>query len=398
MIINRKKQPAKAFRILKIFFVYICVLLLSFAGVVYFSVQQWATTEEGRLPVKTAVVLHAVNENLVTPDIKRPSFLAGSGTSTLKREEIMIPVRDGANIRARMYRPSGDGPYPIVMYYHGGAFLEGYGNIDTHDNIVRSLAARTNSVVISVGYRLAPEYVFPTAIEDSYDALVWAVESADTFNGDSTKVVVAGDSAGGNIATAVAIMTNYEQGPQLQAQILYYPLTTFNDLSFPSREQYDSGYFLLSRGVMNLAREKYTPEEYMWSSPYTSPLEAPDLSGLPPTLIITAEFDPLRDEGEAYARRLAESGVPVRAQRYNGVMHGFISFFEVMDVGKHGLQQTSYFLKQVLHEETVPAQDTFTVTIIDQPSEKKFREQVEAYAIASFLISKQASSIIPLRY
>ncbi|GAE35760.1 alpha/beta hydrolase [Halalkalibacter akibai] len=177
--------------------------------------------------------------------------------------------------------------------------MEGYGNIHTHDNIVRSLAARTNSIVIAVGYRVAPAYPFPAAIEDSYDALVWAYTNAADLGGDPSSIAVAGDSAGGNIATVVTLMSRDRNGPGISAQALLYPLTTFADIEFDSRLKYDSGYYLLSRSVMMRARDTYTPDEAFWVHDYTSPLDADNLSNLPPAIVITAEFDPLRDEGEA---------------------------------------------------------------------------------------------------
>ncbi|MDQ0337447.1 acetyl esterase [Caldalkalibacillus uzonensis] len=365
------------------------VVLLTIIG----FVQYWASTEQGKLPPKTAVILHAINHNLVTLDMSPPRILANKGSSMLDKFDQQIPVSDGTTIPVRIHRPSGEGPYPMILYYHGGAFLEGYGSIDTHENVTRSLAVQTQSVVISVGYRVAPSYTFPTAIEDSYEALLWAVEKAEELNGDPNRIAVAGDSAGGNIATVVAAMSRDRQGPELKAQVLLYPVTTFQEVSLPSREFYDSGYFLLSRQVMYLAREKYTPQEVMWFSPYTSPLHAEDLSGLPPALIITAEFDPLRDEGEAYAERLSEFGVTVEAMRYRGVMHGFISFYEVMYRGKHGLNETSSFLRRAFYDklEAKPYQ----LQVIDPPlGMAKVRDQLEAYAFAAYLLGKKVSSIL----
>ncbi|WP_209122216.1 alpha/beta hydrolase [Alkalihalobacillus sp. BA299] len=386
------------FRIIRNLIVGLSVFILLFAIVVFISVEQWASKEEGKLPVKTAVILHAINENLVPLDIEIPSFVkSSSGRSTMVRENVEIPVRDGSTIAGKVYRPKGEGPYPIIMYYHGGAFLEGYGSIETHENIVRALAARTQSIVIAVGYRVAPKHVFPTAIEDGYDALLWAYDMADEWNGDRSKIAVAGDSAGGNIATVVATMSRDVGGPKLSAQVLYYPLTTFKDVALPSRNVYDSGYYLLSRSVMYLARDKYTPEQEMWSSPYTSPLEAEDLSSLPPTLIITAEFDPLRDEGEAYGKRLNEFGVPVETIRYKGVMHGFISFYEVMYRGNHGLQRSVHYLKTAFHEDIT--QEEYKVKVVDiQDGKETLRDQLEAYAMAGFLIGRQAFSMLPTQY
>ncbi|MCL7747412.1 alpha/beta hydrolase [Halalkalibacter alkaliphilus] len=356
-------------------------------------VHYWSHTEAGKVPPKTAVLLHAVHHNLVTPDMRAPRFLSSSGTPRFTNEMIEIPVSDGTTVEGRMYRPIEEGPHPIIMYYHGGAFMEGYGSIHTHDNIVRALAARTNSIVIAVGYRVAPKHPFPAAIEDSYDALVWAHQYAEELGGDPANIAVAGDSAGGNIATVVSLMARDRNGPDIKAQALLYPLTTFQDIEFDSRTTYDSGYYLLSRSVMLRARDTYTPDESLWIHAYTSPLDAEDLYNLPPAIVITAEFDPLRDEGEAYAKRLAEHGVPVQTIRYNGVMHGFISFYEVMYRGNHGLNQTSRFLRTAFEEE--PTYKPYQLYVYEGTTTRsmKVRDQAEAYAIGSFLLGKQALSI-----
>ncbi|WP_100372955.1 alpha/beta hydrolase [Bacillus sp. FJAT-45037] len=365
------------------------------ALLVVLSVQVWTYTEAGKVPPKTAVLLHAVHHNLVTPDMKPPKFFTQSGSPTFSREDISIPVSDGSEISARMYRPIVGENHPIILYYHGGAFMKGYGDINTHDNIVRSLAARTKSIVIAVGYRVAPEHPFPAAIEDSYDAFLWAHEQADQLGGDASKIAVVGDSAGGNLATVVSLMARDRKGPNLAAQALLYPLTTFQDIEFDSRGVYDSGYYLLSRNVMLRARDTYTPEKSMWTLPYTSPLKAEHLYKLPPALVITAEFDPLRDEGEAYAKRLAEHGVSVRALRYNGVMHGFISFYEVMYRGNHGLSQTATFLNEVFDQQ--PTYEPYHLHVFDGGNNQnhQLREEAEAYAIGSFLLGRHALSMMP---
>lgn len=248
--------------------------LIVFALGIIIYVQHLSHTEAGKVPLKTAVLLHAVNQNLVTADMRVPNFLAVPATTTFTSEMITIPVSDGTEIPAKIYSPLADGPHPIILYYHGGAFMEGYGNIHTHDNIVRALAARTNSIVIAVGYRVAPEHPFPAAIEDSYEALLWATDQAEALGGDRNKIAVVGDSAGGNLATVVSLMSRDRNGPELRAQALLYPLTTFQDEEFLSRETYDSGYYLLSRNVMLRARDAYTPDQATWSLPYTSPLNA----------------------------------------------------------------------------------------------------------------------------
>lgn len=375
--------------------VFIAVLLVA----VSVSVFTWQSTDEGRLPAKTAVVLHAINNNLVDLDINInvPRVVSGDkeggGSPSILREDIFIPVQGDVQIPVRMYRPRGEGPFPIVLYYHGGAFMEGFGNLDTHDNILRSVASRTDSVVIAPSYRLAPEHVFPSAVEDSYSALQWAVANAESFRGNVDRITVMGDSAGGNLATVVAQMSRDRNGPELQSQVLLYPLTTFQEIPLASRDVYDSGYYLLSRSVMYRARDSYTPEEWMWDHPYTSPLHADDLTGLPPALIITAEFDPLRDEGEQYADRLHQAGVPVRTSRYRGVMHGFVSFYEVMQSGRNGMQEASSFIRQANQDQLAFSED-YQLQVRQPPQGiERVREQTEAFAIAAYLLGRSGADI-----
>lgn len=374
-------------KIVKRVLAFFAVLFLSFIGYIALSVHSWTITDEGRLPPKTAVLLHAINNNIVTSDMKPPKFLTQPRPATIAREDIVLSVREGGEISGRVYYPKSEGPHPVILYYHGGAFMEGYGNLETHDNIIRALAVRTNSVVIGVSYRVAPQHAFPTAVNDSYDALLWAYENVSEFNGDPNRIVVAGDSAGGNLATAVALMARDFTGPKIAAQVLLYPLTTFQDIPLQSRIIYDSGYYLLSRGVMYRARDLYTPMEEMWFSPYTSPLNAEDLGDLPPTFIITAEFDPLRDEGEMYGERLAEFEVPVKHLHYEGVMHGFISFYEVLNLGEHGLKETVSYLRTVFDEEPPTGFEQTVVTRLK--GTEAIREYIEAYAIAAFLLYQQ---------
>ncbi|ADU30217.1 alpha/beta hydrolase [Evansella cellulosilytica] len=394
---NLKQKMLKIRKITKQLFFFSSIFIATLLILIATSIYVWQTTDEGSLPAKTAVVLHAIDNNLVDLDInvRLPQFITGGRRGEpLLREDLHITTTPDVEIPLRIYRPQGDGPFPIVMYYHGGAFLEGFGDINTHDNIVRSLSQRTNSVVIAVGYRLAPSDVFPAAIEDSYAALNWAYENADTFNGDSTKISVVGDSAGGNIAAVMALMSRDLGGPLITSQVLMYPLTTFKEADLESREIYDSGYYLLSRQVMYRARDLYTPYEYMWKSPYASPLHADDLSELPPTLIITAEFDPLRDEGELYAERLAQFNVPVTATRYEGVMHGFISLYEVMHSGQYGLREVSQFLRHANQDALItPAPYSLQIKNVPHGIDRA-QDQVEAFAIGAYLLYKTVLGVV----
>ncbi|WP_158735413.1 alpha/beta hydrolase [Alteribacillus sp. YIM 98480] len=367
--------------------------------IIAWSIEDWSRTVHGKLPSKTAVILHAVNNNLVPldPDLEPPGFLANSGKKsqvTMVRDEESIQLNNEKEIPVRIYRYSDAKEAPVILYFHGGAFLEGYGSIDTHDNIIRSLAARTGAVVVSPGYRVAPEHVFPTAVNDSYRSLEWVYENAERFGGNPEKIAVAGDSAGGNLAAVTALKSRDSNGPDIFAQLLYYPLTTFKDIEFNSRSTYDSGYYLLSKQVMLKAREAYTPEEEMWNNPYTSPLEAESLEGLPPAMIITAQYDPLRDEGELYAEKLHEAGTPVNAVRYNGVMHGFVSFFEIMKSGEMALNESALFLTKA-SDESIPLENEYKLTVQKAPAGlNRVKEEAEAFAIAAFLVGKHTFTTV----
>ncbi|MFB4165948.1 alpha/beta hydrolase [Alteribacillus sp. JSM 102045] len=367
--------------------------------IIAWSIEDWSRTVHGKLPSKTAVILHAVNNNLVPldPDLEPPSFLSSSarpGKAAILKDDELIPLGNQKNIPVRIYRYSDAEDAPVILYFHGGAFLEGYGSIDTHDNVVRSLAARTGAVVITPGYRVAPDHIFPAAVNDSYRSLEWAYENAEQFGGNPEKIAVAGDSAGGNLAAVTALKARDENGPDLFAQLLYYPLTTFKEVEFDSRSTYDSGYYLLSRKVMLKAREAYTPESSMWDNPYTSPLEAENLEGLPPAMVITAQYDPLRDEGELYAEKLHESGTPVKTVRYNGVMHGFVSFFEIMKSGEMALNESALFLTKAA-DETITGEEEYKLTVQKAPAGlNRVKEEAEAFAIAAFLVGKSTYTTV----
>src|SRR5262249_5257951 len=217
--------------------------------------------------------------------------------------------------------PAGDGPLPLLMYFHGGGWV--IGDLDTCEGICRSLANGAGCIVVAVDYRLAPEHRYPAAAEDCYAATAWAAEHARELGGDSRRIAVGGDSAGGTLTTVVALMARDRGGPPLGHQLMVYPVTE-HSYETASYRDFADGYLL------NLELMTYFWNQYLGGASdgldrYASPLRAPDLRGLPPALVITAEFDPLRDEGEAYAARLREAGVPVTLSRYDGVFHAFFS-------------------------------------------------------------------------
>jgi len=252
--------------------------------------------------------------------VERDSRLA-AGRSERVFSTADVSIRDG--LTARLYRPSAQTGLPVILYIHGGGWV--VGSIATHDNICRKLANRARAVVVSVGYRLAPENKFPAAVEDVYTALRWAHAEAGSFGGDPGRIAVAGDSAGGNLAAAVCLVTRDRGGPPVRFQALAYPGLDASNLDRESYRLNGKGYYL-TKSIIERVTPLYVNKAAEVLDPYVSPLLARDVSGLPPGLVITAEFDPLMSEGEAYAARLLESCIPCRAHRYNGMIHGFLSF------------------------------------------------------------------------
>ena len=234
-------------------------------------------------------------------------------------------------VTARVYRPHGGGPFPMVMMFHGGGWV--IGDLDTADRQSREVCRGAGAVVVSVDYRLAPEHRFPTAAEDCYAATRWAVEHAGEYGGDPTALAVAGDSAGGNLAAVVAQMARDRRGPEIAFQLLVYPVTDGVNFDKPSYRHNGDGYLLTAR-AMHWFWDHYAPVRDERRSPYASPLLAEDLSGLPPALVMTAEYDPLRDEGEAYAHALATAGVDARLVRYDGLIHGFFAHTRTIDAAR----------------------------------------------------------------
>ncbi len=248
------------------------------------------------------------------------------------------------DIPIRAYLPEGGLPLPVVVFFHGGGWV--IGSIESHDATCRSLANASGCMILSVEYRLAPEDKFPAAADDAYAAAKWAAEHAAEFGGDSARLAVAGDSAGGNLAAVVALMAKERGGPSLSFQLLIYPVTDFK-LDTPSYVENAEGYFL-TRDSMHWFWKHYLQSDDDGAHPFASPLRAGDLSGLPPALVMTAEFDPLRDEGEAYAERMRQAGVPVVATRYDGMIHGFFGMSLVLDKAKLAVREAGDALRDAL--------------------------------------------------
>jgi acetyl esterase len=253
------------------------------------------------------------------------SAVSGPGPDVASVHDEQIAAADGDQFTVRVLVPAGD-VRALVVYYHGGGWV--IGNLDTHDHLVRVLANRLQAAIVNVDYRLAPEHRFPAAVDDSVAALLWANEHMTEIAGGPVPLVVMGDSAGGNLAAVVARRARDAGGPQLASQVLVYPVT---DADLDTASCLDpENQLLLTREAMIWFWDHYAPDPADRKHPDASPLQAGDLSGLAPAIVLTAEHDPLRDEGEAYAEQLALAGVPVAQQRFDGQMHAFFTMVGVL--------------------------------------------------------------------
>ena len=253
----------------------------------------------------------------------------------------------GAQIPVRVYTPAGTPPFPVAVCFHGGGFV--LGSLDSHDGGARRLANASGCVVVSVGYRLAPEHPFPAAVEDAYAATRWVAEHARELNGDPRRIAVAGESAGGNLAAVVALLARDRGGPALGFQLLVYPAVDMEG-EYASRTENGEGY-LLSLEDMRWYEGKYLKDRSERADVRASPFRASSHAGLPPALIITAEYDPLRDEGEAYGERLRAAGVPARVSRYEGMVHGFFGMVGLLDQAAEALEEAGSAMRDALPPE-----------------------------------------------
>lgn len=298
------------------------------AGVAY----SWTFTPHGRLDLPFAVI-STLARNTPPPGSSpaeeeraamrsAAGFMPGSPTPLARVEDRRIPGPAG-EVPVRIYWPSLEDRQPIVVFYHGGGFR--IGDVDSYDSICRELADRSGAIVVSVGYRLAPEDVYPAAVDDSYAALEWVYAHAADIGGDASRIAVGGDSAGGNLAAVVSRNARDRTGPPVVFQLLFYPWMNLADMATESHKLF-AEWYLVGGAALEFWRDEYLPNPTDRRHPDASPLLASDFADLPAALVITAGFDPLRDEGEAYARKLVDAGVPARISRYEGVTHGFLSF------------------------------------------------------------------------
>ena len=274
--------------------------------------------------------------NAMTVDVARASLgelveLFPATESIAKSEDRVL---EAGRVSARIYTPNGTGPFPVLLYLHGGGWV--IGDLDSYDPICRELCGAVGCIVISVDYRLAPEHRFPAAVDDAQSALRWAIEHCEEIGGDPSRIAIGGDSAGGNLAAVAALEARRSFPGRLCAQLLLYPVTSH--VSTPGQSMIDNaeGYLLTQRDMVWFT-DHYLGQGHDGLDPRFNLSRVDDLSGLPPTLVVTAEFDPLRDEGEAYAAALKKAGVAADCSRYDGAIHGFFMFFAAFDVSRRSM-------------------------------------------------------------
>lgn len=252
-------------------------------------------------------------------------------------------------VPVRIYTPiKSEEALPVFVYYHGGGWV--IGNLDSVDIPCRQIASESQCIVVSVDYRLAPENKFPAAIDDSYAVIEWLIDHEKELNIDASRIAVGGDSAGGNIAAVVSLKARDLDVNNIIQQVLVYPVTDYN-LNTSSYLDYADGYFL-TKDTMQWFWNHYLNSDSDGESPYVSPLKATNLKDLPPALVITAEYDPLRDEGEAYAKKLQEANIPVQLKRYDGVIHGFFWMAGLLEEGADAIKLVSSTLSKAFENTT----------------------------------------------
>ncbi|MGH7907841.1 MAG: alpha/beta hydrolase [Candidatus Binataceae bacterium] len=281
---------------------------------------------------------------------KGDGFLAGVCRGEVPQEAVgraenhTIPGPAG-KIPIRVYTPRETSASGALVFFHGGGFV--LGSLDSHDDVCRALTNNSGCVVISVAYRLAPEHKFPAAPEDCYAAVKWVAENAGTLGYPDGRIAVGGDSAGGNLSAVVSLMARDKGGPKIRFQLLIYPGTS-PSMDWPSIKELGKAGYFIDTDDMAWFHNHYLRGHDDEANPYAFPANAKDLSGLPPALVITAELDPLRDMGEAYAARLKEAGVPTTLTRYDGVTHVFVNMAPRVDAGKTALKQAGAAVREAL--------------------------------------------------
>ena len=259
-------------------------------------------------------------------------------------EERTVPTSE-ADIPVRIYTPNEADSYPLLMFFHGGAFFSG--NLESHDEVVRPICKESGYKVISIDYRLAPEHPYPAALVDCYSVTKWATEHKDELKWDGQNLAIAGDSSGGNLVAAVSLMAREKNEFTITKQVLLYPSLDldFSEFRYPSLVENGTGYFVESAQLAEL-NSFYLLGGVDTDNPLVSPIREENLENLPEAFVITTEYDPFRDEGEIFAENLKRSGVPVETKRYEGVTHGFLGKFTHLDEYKDVYKRTADFLNK----------------------------------------------------
>ena len=269
----------------------------------------------------------------------------GIATEEVGSVEDRTARADGIEVPVRVYRPRSDAAVqPVLVYLHGSGWM--YGDLEMSDAICRRIANVADCIVVAPDYRLAPEHPYPAALDDTMAVLAWVSAEASTFGGDPDRVAIGGESAGGNLAAAAALAARDRTALSLRLQLLVCPVTD-HDLDTPSYHAYAEG-FVLTRAAMQWLWDMYVPDPARRDEPYVSPLRAGDLTGLAPAHVMTAELDPLRDEGEAYASRLRAAGVDAEVRRYDGLVHGFLTLGGAIRAGATAIDDAAHVVRRAL--------------------------------------------------
>lgn len=305
------------------------------------------------MPLHPVIAGVLANMPAPPPGPLNPAAMRAGDESHVPPREQRLPVHSvveqtlptpAGDVPVRVYRPSAAATHPALVYFHGGAFF--LGSLNTHDHIARELANATGCMVVSVGYRLAPEHAFPAGLTDCYAVVQWIARQGGAIGWNGETLAVAGDSSGANFAAAVAGIAQDDGLDRITHQLLFYPSLDldFDVARYPSLTENAIGYGL-ETALLRPFNAFYTGSGADPADPRVSPIKRQTLAGLPPAFIVTAEFDPLRDEGETYARRLTAAGVPTTLRRYDGAGHGFIQYFSALPEFHGVFAETAAFLK-----------------------------------------------------
>lgn len=329
------------------------VFILTFIIAAFFAIKNLMEARDGK--INPGVAMNLQIDKILNPgtinsqSIEENRDKLNREATKFSKEAIPFPnikntivEVNSEKIPIRIYTPGDEQNLPIIIYSHGGSWIAG--NLDTHDKVCRKLSRNTKAIVISVDYRLAPENPFPASVDDVYSILEWTSKNAKSINGNEELISVVGDSAGGNLSAVVSQMSRDKNGPHIACQVLIYPSVNINELNTESWSHFAND-FNISTDEMEQYILLYVPKKEDRKNPYASPLLAKDFRNLSDTLVITAEIDPLRDEGEAYGNKLKEAGNNVQIKRIDGVTHGFITMDKTTDKADEALNEVYSYLK-----------------------------------------------------